>query len=452
MLLYIIQVTFCWICFGILYQFLYQKETFFRLNRLYLLGSIVLGIVLPLNWAAFGLFPMQVDNQVTNTVYLSPLIVGTQQVNQQVQDWSFSYLKSLSVLYFIGVFFMSIRFGWGIIRLIRLYHNSTKSTYQNVMVAHTNAMHLPFSFLDCIYWGEVPNISVEAQAMMMQHEIAHIKQKHTWDILFLEIINTIFWCSPILYWYKNNLITIHEYLADEAVTKTNSKKTYGTILLQQAQSGITPAFVHHFHSQLKLRFAMLIRKKSSQWAYSKYALFIPLVFLLSLFFKDNTLKAQGNSVKKDDFFIFNQVDTLVIFDTETLQETMRIIPYQDTIYNNPDTPAEFKGGQAALFKFMAEHIKYPPEARAKNIAGKCILKFRVTKEGYVENIEVKKSTGSEMLDMAAINMANKMSPTITPTIKGSPYWNSGLKDGKPVATEFILPVVFKLDTTPTEKK
>lgn len=204
MLLYIIQVTFCWICFGILYQFLYQKETFFRLNRLYLLGSIVLGIVLPLNWAAFGLFPMQVDNQVTNTQYLSPLIVGTQQVNQQVQDWSFSYLKSLSVLYFIGVFFMSIRFGWGIIRLIRLYHNSTKSTYQNVMVAHTNAMHLPFSFLDCIYWGEVPNISVEAQAMMMQHEIAHIKQKHTWDILFLEIINIIFWCSPMLYWYKKN--------------------------------------------------------------------------------------------------------------------------------------------------------------------------------------------------------------------------------------------------------
>ncbi len=116
---------------------------------------------------------------------------------------------------------------------------------------------------------------------MITHELEHVKSHHSLDVLYMEIVNVLFWFNPLIYLYKSAIKQTHEYLADAAVLYQTDKKMYGHILLRQSLSGIQIALAHSFfNSHIKKRIKMMYQKKSGKWAGLKYLLVLPLLTLI----------------------------------------------------------------------------------------------------------------------------------------------------------------------------
>ncbi|MEY4904497.1 MAG: hypothetical protein RLZZ292_2312, partial [Bacteroidota bacterium] len=210
----LLQTTFCWTIFYALYWLLYRQETFFQLNRLYLIVTLVLGVVLPWNvtkWLAErGASP-------TVTQWLDPVVVGSQRLEIGVSDWVISYKEGLFYIYFLGCVVVAIRFLFGLKKLYFLYKKSEKQYKNGYILAKIEKKELPFSFFNIVFWSDANDQNDAATtALMLRHEVAHIQQRHSYDVSFLEILSIFFWCSPLIYCYKKSLRTVHEYLADEA--------------------------------------------------------------------------------------------------------------------------------------------------------------------------------------------------------------------------------------------
>ncbi|MBR1808344.1 MAG: energy transducer TonB [Paludibacteraceae bacterium] len=98
-----------------------------------------------------------------------------------------------------------------------------------------------------------------------------------------------------------------------------------------------------------------------------------------------------------------------------------------------ETMPEFPGGQAALFKYLSENVKYPVIAQENGIQGRVICQFVVNKDGSIVDVEVVRSGGDASLDKEAVRV-----------IKSMPKWNPGKQRGKAVRVKYTVPVNFKL--------
>lgn len=106
---------------------------------------------------------------------------------------------------------------------------------------------------------------------------------------------------------------------------------------------------------------------------------------------------------------------------------------EEEVFQVVEQQAEFPDGQAALFKWLSQNIKYPAVARENNIQGKVILRFIVEKDGTVNGVSVLRGT-NDLLDKEAVRVVKEM-----------PKWKPGKQRGNAVRSYFTLPVVFKLE-------
>ena len=156
------------------------------------------------------------------------------------------------------------------------------------MCIRDRSEHLPFSFWDTIYISDRVELTEEFQDIL-EHERTHVKSRHSIDVLLIELIQIAFWFNPMIYVYKTALRQTHEYLADAAVLEQTSRKTYGTMLLKQSLSGLEIALTHQFfHSHIKKRINMMYQKKSGRSAWLKYALAVPVLFVLTVVFANRS--------------------------------------------------------------------------------------------------------------------------------------------------------------------
>jgi TonB family protein len=224
-------------------------------------------------------------------------------------------------------------------------------------------------------------------------------------------MTVIFWFNPVVYWYKKQILEIHEYLADAAVTKHNSIKIYGYLLMRQALPHINLSLSNQFnHSQLKKRIKMMTKKQSSKWALAKYALLLPLaIFMFLAFAAFNYPKTAG------------EVDEMPRF------------PGCENLTNVTER-SNCAMGQ--LMIYVGNNLVYPETARKNKVEGMVVVGFTVKADGKIDNITVKKGIGSGC-DEAAVAVFEKMKQEVT--------WVAGKKNGEAVAVEMALPMKFKLD-------
>jgi TonB family protein len=284
MFLYFLKVTICWLVFYLVYSRFLSKETFFKTNRWYLLGTLLLGAGIPL----LELLPIfQEDNPVM--VYFQPLSEGSyyvqSAVNEVVTSSFLDWDKLFFGIYLIGVVICSSRFFIGLGKIYALYRKSEIIQKENHTLVLTSEPHLPFSFFKYMFWSKDLEMNDVDGQKIVTHEVAHVKGWHSLDVILLEIFNIIFWVSPMVYFYKKSLKTVHEYLADAVVLQTTPTKKYGHLLLRQSQSGLQIALANHFfHSQLKQRIVMMTRSKSRKEAVVKYLFALPVILLLVIAF------------------------------------------------------------------------------------------------------------------------------------------------------------------------
>lgn len=426
---YIFQVSLCWLGFYLIYRLLLSNVTYFQLNRWFLLLTLFLGLVIPL----IDPFPeVTAEGSALVASYLEPITISADlQVSalsvdkNHLTQWSWQTL--LQRIYLAGVVLALFHFLYGLISLIRLYLSAEVTQAHGFVMARTRQVHLPFSFFNILFWSRQHSVSPEDERQIIRHELAHIRGWHSLDVLFLELLSIVMWCSPLVYLYRRSLRTTHEYLADAAVLQTIRPKDYGHLLIRQSQSGPQIALANHFiHSQLKKRFMMMKKRKSKRQVLSRYLLLVPMMFLMTFLFSKNYHAAEAESA-----------DLLTIESVMGEVDQMPRFPGCETV---ADAKERKLCSTKKLFIFMNENLKYPEAAKKAGVEGRIVLSFMVEADGSLSNIKVLEDIGSGC-GAAAVAVAEAM-----------PKWIPGKKDGKAVAVKMKLPFIFKLEAPkPTDR-
>ncbi len=289
---YILETTVCWLFFYLLYALWLRKETFFTANRTYLIGTLLLGLLIP----AIDFMPTPQPVIIQDvTIYLNEITITTEANSKP--DATFQISEIPRLIYWTGLAVCLLRFLLGIGGILRLFIGSEILRKTNYTLVRTVREHAPFSFLNFFFVSKKMNFSEAEWQQVTQHEEAHIRGVHTLDVLLVEALAIVFWFNPLIYLYKHAVRDVHEYLADAAVVKTVPTVHYGRFLVSIALPGFRMA--NNFnHSQLKKRIIMMTKSQSSKIALAKYILFIPLALLMFFVFscKDDVQNLTTKSV------------------------------------------------------------------------------------------------------------------------------------------------------------
>lgn len=425
MLNYLLQLTLVWGALYLLYLLLLQRTTFFAYNRLYLLGGLVLGAVLPLHdWGTLFAHAAPLEQA---GYYLQPITIGVQQVEIVVTEQAvkpataesgFSWGQLLWWVYAIGLVLSAARLCYGGWQLSQLYRSSTKHKRLGYTLVKTPAVHTPFSFFRLLFWSDVLPCPSEDRDNILRHELAHIKGGHSVDVLFLEVLSALLWFHPLIYLYNRSLRTVHEYLADEAVLHDVQKKTYGHLLLRQSQTGQAVALANHFsHTQLKKRILMMTKKKSPRLQQIWYALALPLVAALAFAFSPSLVEAQA----------LNPL-MLTVLDNET-----QVPPIFPECEAEATVKLRQKCSDDKFLHFVLKNINSP-----KGVGGQGVIEFTVGKDGIAGSFKVRESSG----DQAVADAVMKMLQSLPDLVPG--------KNKKGRIVETRLAFRFKLDRDTSE--
>ena len=139
-------------------------------------------------------------------------------------------------------------------------------------------------------------------------------------------------------------------------------------------------------------------------------------------------------IVEDDVEIEDEIEIDTEADAETVVEAFEVEEEveEDEIFTVVETQASFPGGTEKLFKYLNDHIKYPPAAKANDITGRVFVNFVVGKDGTIRDIKILRGV-HELLDKEAIRV-----------VKSFPKWSPGKQRGKPVSVSFNLPINFVL--------
>jgi bla regulator protein BlaR1 len=305
----ILKIILCsGIVLGLYYLFLAKEKTF-TFNRFYLLLGLVFSYSIPF----VAIEAPQIEDK-------KPTIIFEQEISQQIlqtpivtQSEAFDYIQLLWVAYFIVTGIMILKVLYSIIKIKRL--KGKRIIYQNRTVVLLEKELAPFSFLNVIYLSEKYFKDRKIDERIFLHEEIHVKQKHSFDVLFIEVLKAFSWFNPFIYFYKNAMITNHEFLADEEVIIRNENiKNYQELILNEVLKKQNLPLTHPFNfNNTKKRFIMMT-KRNSKFAEAKKYLAIPIFAVLAVLFAERVYANEStenliksNTISDDPYTEFKKI-------------------------------------------------------------------------------------------------------------------------------------------------
>jgi outer membrane biosynthesis protein TonB len=375
---YILQVNIYLVVFYGFYKLLLDKETYFILNRIYLLSAGFLSLIIPI--LRFEWFTTQPVAQ--------PVYTGVDQLNEMMAQVvvleetpdRLNTSEIVVLLYLIGVLFFIVRFLFQLYKVRLLLKVSTSGT--------------AFSFFSKkIIDKDLPGVQI-----IEKHEEVHIRQWHTLDILFFEVLGILNWFNPAIYFYKRTVKNIHEYLADEAAANYQGDKEQYALLLLSTAFGVKPNHLTNSFfnkSLIKKRIYMLHKQRSKRAAVLKYGLFVPL-FAMTLILSSATIRNNKEIQSLTDNLPLNEpLATVKDIIDEAVVTTVSLpapkVKVQEIVKNQLklDTPASTSSriDWKSFYTFITRKIKYPAQARESNLQGNAYVKFTI-KNGHIEDLGI----------------------------------------------------------------
>lgn len=279
---FLIKSTICLFVFLGFYHLVLEREKMHQFNRFYLLVSIVISLVIPsITFEIIEIIPavQNTELQVIDTIPSS----SNETIIQEKTNYIPIILWSLYIL--ISSILM-LRFGRNIWKLIAKAISNPKVKYKNANLILIDEETLPHTFLNFIYinFEDYNNRNIEDE--LYTHELVHVTQKHTLDILFIEFLKVIFWFNPIFIFYKKAIQLNHEFLADEEIVKTyNNVPFYQNLLLQKGIGTQTIYLASNLNYLVtKKRLIMMTKSTSQTIAILKKIAIIPILTGLVYFF------------------------------------------------------------------------------------------------------------------------------------------------------------------------
>ncbi|MDV3956851.1 peptidase M56 BlaR1 [Elizabethkingia anophelis] len=243
----------CWL----IYKLVLADHKLFVFNRFFLLGAVVISLIVPFVQIDIA----QENNLVTRTVnlyYIQEVIIGT------APQSSFNWYKFIVYGYIAITTFFIIRFILSILQIAhRIYKNENK-TVDNIHYVLLDNKQIPYCFLNYIFVPREDFINRNIESEILQHEQAHLFQKHTLDIMFIQLVLAFAWFNPFFWLIKQSITANHEFLADEHTLRLSKDiQHYRKLIISKTMAPYHNQFASNFNFLLtKKRFIMMTKQTS----------------------------------------------------------------------------------------------------------------------------------------------------------------------------------------------
>lgn len=443
------------------YRLLFINSNRLRFNRLFLLSAMLFSLVLPLLGLWVGTEAPQMVSLKQNllggtmlgeivvtpdgqTALPEAEIVANATVRPQISVW-----QVLAVIYLIGVGVAALLLLIKLGKLAALVIRSPKEKREGYTAVFTGREQGSFSFFRYAFF---PNENVAPD--IERHEASHIGHRHSWDILFVEVMMVLQWFNPFIYLYKKELQSLHEYQADRDVVATGvDKRNYMMLILQQCTAVDFSGIGNNFSLILtKKRIKMITKNEKAKGLWWRLLATLPVLAILLIANTKVTAQEAAVNEQKDEeqattvirpenngeTTVYNISTTKDLKAKVTLKDADSIkakvtLKDADSIFQIVDQMPEFPGGIEALMDFVGKNVKYPEQAKEKEISGRVFIGFVIEKDGSVSNVKVLRGIGGGC-DEEAVRV-----------IKAMPKWTPGKLKGQPVRVSYQIPINFKLD-------
>ena len=339
MLHYILQIVAFQVVSLLVYDLFLKRETFFNYNRIYLMGTAVLSFVLPF-------IKLETIKSVVPedfVVVLPEVIIGKitpiTTLDAQIAMQSGVVLEEPSmplwqIIFFTGTIVSTLFFLFKILKLYRLKSNNPKRWQGDVLIVKLLKSSAAFSFFNTVFLGE--KISENEQPTILKHELVHVKQWHSLDLLVCEVMRIILWFNPLVYMYQRRIKVLHEYIADDIAVKQNGKKSYYQELLNQVFETQNLSFTNTFFksSLIKKRIVMLQKSKSNHIKLLKYIFLIPVISGMLIYtscVEEVVDKQDVQELNLDEFSYSMEMDSKMSDETKLIHDS-----YEEFLKSNKD--------------------------------------------------------------------------------------------------------------------
>ena len=282
---YILKSSVCLAVFYLFYRLLLSRETFHRFNRVALLSILLLSCLLPLVEVT-----VEKQTEVHQTMMtleqwlmLADMMNTTNVAELQIEEVTVTWIQVALLVYLAGILLFAFSNGYSLLKLGNLLRSGRKedlSKYTDggekvTLIVHDHDI-APFSWMKYIVISQ-KDLDENGREILI-HELAHIQNRHSWDLLVADICIFFQWFNPASWLLKQELQNIHEYEADETVIEKGvDAKQYQLLLIKKAVGTRLYSMANSFnHSSLKKRITMMLKEKSSPWARLKYLYVLPL--------------------------------------------------------------------------------------------------------------------------------------------------------------------------------
>lgn len=394
---------------------LLEKETFHRLNRIIVLGCLLLSFIIPLIHFTGG--TNQTIDMVRQAVQLPEILIDGNANKQSV--WSLTDI--IVCIYTLGgVAMLSLTAIQTMSLMMRLRQCKHIADNKGNVIVLTDYATSPFCLFHYIVMSH--DDYANNRSFILTHEQEHIRLRHYIDLIILQCAIIVQWFNPFVWLIGKNLKAIHEFEVDEAVLNKGINATqYQQFLVIKAVGNRLQPFANNLNKEsLKRRIIMMNQKKSNRWMMLKALFIIPVATLAVSVFANTT---DMSSMAKAANTTANTLPTTNMQTQKSATKTFTVV----------EVMPKFKGGNKAMMEFLMMNMKYPASAAKAKQQGRAIVGFVVRKDGTISDVQIKKSAGHAVLDEEAMRV-----------VKSMPAWEPGKQKGKPVNVKYYVPITFRL--------
>ena len=362
-LIYILKSAVCLSLFYLFYRLLLSKETFHRFNRIALLGILFLSLLIPFievttaHQTELSQTVLTVEQLLMMAEAMDPAEVSV----AQPEELSISWVQVLLLFYLVGIIFFACRNLYSLSRLLLLIKSGKRERLKGgVRLIVLEREVAPFSWMRYIVISR-KDLEEDGREILI-HEMAHIQNRHSIDLLVADICIFFQWFNPGIWLLKQELQNIHEYEADETVINEGiDAKDYQLLLIKKAVGTRLYSMANSFnHSKLKKRITMMLKEKSSPWA--RLAAIVEAK--VEEITKDVSNITSGDSLKKlvvTGDSILKEKGTISIYGEKGKNGVLatKLLPDEDNHFKITKTQAKIKPGMNTSVdksKLMGTHI------------------------------------------------------------------------------------------------
>lgn len=273
---YLGQSALCLVALYLIYKATMSYETLHRLNRVTLLAIVILAAVLPLCRIEIvreiAVMPTPIVNDMGAAI-VAVVADSTDTINfRSIAEYV------LVVLFLSGTALMVVRLVLSWLSVVRIVRSGEREELgEGMRLTVVEKLGSPFSWFSYIVVAR--SDMAEHRDMILEHEMAHVRLRHSWDVLFVDLALILWWFNPAMWLLRRELQSLHEYQADDAVLNRGiDAKTYQLLLIKRAVGSRLHSVANCLnHSNLKNRITMMCRKQSSKWQSAKLLFVLPMV-------------------------------------------------------------------------------------------------------------------------------------------------------------------------------